>query len=121
MSRSFALAMTRPHERLGIPMPLGRRLPHGLIGWNMLIAGLTFVLVIGYIVQVNRASARGFTIRDYEKKVETLRTDVMRFEDTIATLSSVQALTGRANTQGFVAVDRLEYVNPASKAYALAK
>ncbi|MFH1078293.1 MAG: hypothetical protein V1745_03380 [Patescibacteria group bacterium] len=111
--------MTRPHERLGLQQPIGRRLPQGLAGWNMAIAALTFVCVFGYVVQVNSAASRGFALRDVEKNVESLQSDVMQLEDTVATMSSVQALNERATQLGFVPVSSIEYVNPAGMAYAM--
>lgn len=119
MSRALALAMTRPHERLGLPQPLGRRLPQGVAGWNLCIAAVTLVCVFGYVFQVNHAAARGFGLRDVEKKVSSLQSDVMVLEDNVATLSSVQSLSDRASALGFVPEDKLEYVNPAGKAYAM--
>lgn len=119
MSRALALAMTRPHERLGLPQPIGRRLPRGLAGWNLLVAAAMLACVVGYVVQVNCAAARGFNLRDVEKKVDTFQSDVMALEDNVAILSSVQSLSERAAALGFVPADRLEYVNPAGKAYAM--
>lgn len=121
MSRTLALAMTRPHERLGLPLPLGRRLPQGLMSWNILIAAITISMAVVYVVQVNRAAARGFSLRDVEKKVDRLRSDVLSLEDQVATLSSVQSLNERATQLGFVTVDQLEFVNPAANSYAFAR
>lgn len=121
MSRTLALAMTKPHERLGLAQPLGRRLPHGLLGWNMLVFAVTLTFVVAYVVQVNRAASRGFNLRDMEKKVEALSADVMQLEDKVAKLSSVQTMSDNAVSLGFVPVDRLEFANPAVGAYAMAK
>ncbi|MBU1033156.1 MAG: hypothetical protein ABH820_02605 [Patescibacteria group bacterium] len=112
--------MTRPHEKLGLKQPLGRRLPKGLVVWNVLLAGFTLAFLVTYIVQVNRAATMSFGLRDVEKKVEVLNTEVMAMEDKVATLSSMQALSDRAVALGFVTVDNLEFVNPASKSYAMA-
>jgi len=85
----------------------------------MVIAVMMFACVFGYVVQVNSAASRGFELRDVEKRVETLRSDVMGLEDTVATLSSVQALNERAIALGFVPVQGIEYVNPAGKTTAM--
>lgn len=113
--------MTRPHERLGLPVPLGRRLPQGIVGWNLLVAGAMIALVTAYVFQVNLASSRAFALRDVERKVDGLKTNVTSLEDKAATLASVQSLTERATTLGFVPVDRLEFVNPAAGSYAMAR
>lgn len=121
MSRTYAIAMTRPHERFQIPLPLGRRLPQGVVGWNMLIAAVSIALACGYVVQVNRAAARGFNLREAEKKIEHLQIEVTSLNDTVATLSSLQSLSERATQLGFVPIDRLEFANPAAKSYAMAR
>ena len=56
-----------------------------------------------------------------EKKIESGSTEVVRLEDKIAVLSSVQSLSDRAKELGFQSTERLEFVNPAANAYALAK
>ena len=121
MSRAYAFAMTRPHERLQLPMPFGRRLPQGIAGWNILVAVALASLVIIYVVQVNRAASRGFQLRNVEKKVDALHIEVTDLEDKVATLSSVQSMSARADALGFVSIDHLEFVNPASRSYAVAR
>lgn len=111
--------MTRPHESLGLPQPLGRRLPQGLVSWNIVLLALMLVSSTIYVIQVNRASMRGFHLREVERHLEAVRSDVMALDDRIATLSSVQSLTQRADQLGLVSADRLEFVNPASKSYAV--
>ena len=111
--------MTRPHERLGLPQPIGRRLPTGVVSWNIVIAVITVILAVVYIVQVNRAATQGFALRDAAKEVEAKRTQVTSLADDVAVLSSVQAMSERANQMGYIPVERLEFVNPASKSYAL--
>jgi hypothetical protein len=120
MSRTFAMTMARPHERLGLPQPLGRRIPAGVVGWNVLIAIVMLGLIVGYVVQVNRAAARGFKLRDMEKRVEALTTEVTSFDDRVSQLSSIQALSERATMLGFVPIDRLEFVRPGGTSYAFA-
>lgn len=121
MSRTLALAMTRPHERLGLPQPIGRRLPQGIVGWNMLVAGISLAFVAAYVFQVNMASSRAFQLRDVERKVDALKTQVTAMEDKTATLSSVQAMKERATQLGFVDVEHQEFVNPAAGSYAMAR
>ena len=121
MSRSLALCMAKPHERFGIPQPIGRRLPHGKTGWGIFLAALTVATTLVYIFQVNKAASRGYLLRDMEKKIESGSTEVVRLEDKIAVLSSVQSLSDIAKELGFQSTERLEFVNPAANAYALAK
>jgi hypothetical protein len=112
--------MTHPHEALGIPQPLGRKLPQGVVAWNIFIAVASLVLGVGYIVQVNMASAKGYALQTVQRHVEALNTDTTVLQGKVATLSSIQAMNDRATQLGFVPVDHLEYLSPTGKSYALA-
>lgn len=121
MPSTFAMSLTRPHEALGLPQPLARRLPQGLMAWNIAFLTLSAVMGAFYIVQVNLATSKGYDLRRVERRVDALRTENMILQDKIATMSSMQSLNARASELGFVPVERLEFVNPAGKSYALAK
>lgn len=118
--RMYALGMTRPHETLGLPQPLGRKLPSGILGWNFAVLGVMVSLCVLYVAQVNHAASRGFQLQDVQRRVERLQIDVTALEDKVATMSSVKELTARAEAQGLVPVDRLEFARPGGKLYALA-
>ncbi|MCR4278596.1 MAG: hypothetical protein NUV81_01690 [bacterium] len=111
--------MTRPHERLGIKKPIVRRLPNKFMALNAVVLVATVFLSIGYILQVNQASARGFLLRDKENQIEDLRTNVLILEDKAARLSSLESLGEQADSLGMVSVNYVEYIHPASKSYAL--
>ncbi len=121
MPRFFALSLTKPYETLGMPKPLITRLPNGLAAWNMLILSLSVAIGVVYIVQVNLAAAKGYVLRNIEKKVEVLKTETLVMQDKIATMSSIQMLNARASELGFMPVENLEFMNPTGKATALAK
>lgn len=121
MPNAFAISMTRPHESLGLPKPIGRRVPRGIVAWNIAIATATLACGLFYVVQVNLASTKSYELRNTEKRVDALKTETMMIQDKIVMLSSMQSLNARAAELGFVPVDRLEFVNPASKSYALAQ
>ncbi len=122
MSHSFALTMTRPHERFGMAQPLGRRLAQlPSLGW---VAALWVVLVafgFTYVSFMIQASAKGFQLRDVQRRVDRLQTDSRALETQVASLSSIGALSDRARAAGFVAVDRVESVNAGSNSYAFAR
>ena len=120
MPSAFALSMTHPHEVLGIPQPLGRKLPQGVVAWNMCIAVASLVLGVLYIVQVNMASAKGYALQTVQNSVDQLKTDTTVLQDKVARLSSMQAMNDRAVQLGFVPVDHIVYVSPVAKTYALA-
>ncbi|MBI5655174.1 hypothetical protein HZC53_06010 [Candidatus Uhrbacteria bacterium] len=121
MSNSYAISMTRPHEALGLPKPLGRRLPQGLVGWNMFLAVLTMVCGMVYIVQVNASTSKGYELSQAEKRVDSLKVETLSLQNKAATLTSLQQLSARAAELGLKPVDGIDFVNPAAKNYALAK
>jgi hypothetical protein len=117
----FATTMTKPHEALGLPQPLARRLPQGIVAWNLVVAGLTMVMAVGYVVQVNVATSKGYSLRTVEKKVDALNTDTLVLQDKIASMSSMKALIDRATENGFVSVDHVDFVAVRANTYAMAK
>ena len=121
MSHAYAMSMTKPHESLGLPQPIGRRLPRGLTAWNLLIATATLVSGVAYIILVNNATTKGYSLRTLDRRVEVLKNETMTLQDKIAKLSSMQAISERASQFGFVPVEKLEFVDPAHTSYAMAK
>jgi hypothetical protein len=119
MPHAYAISLTRPHEAFDLPKPFGRRVPRGIVAWNVIIAALTLVSGVCYVVLVNMGSAKSYERRNVEKRIEELRTETMMIQDKIVLLSSMQSLNTRAAELGFVPVDRLEFVNPAAKSYAM--
>lgn len=121
MGFTYAISMTRPHEALGLRQPVGRRLPQGISGWNLALAVVSVALVLLYIVQVNGAAAKSYRLRSVERRVEALRTEATILQNAYVTQTSLHALTSQAQQRGFVAVEKIEYLNPNSSAYAMAR
>jgi len=121
MGFTYAISMTRPHEALGLPQPVGRRLPQGLSGWNLALAAASVVLILMYIVQVNGAAAKAYHLRNVERRVDALRTEATILQNSYVAQTSLRALTSQAQQLGFVSVDRIEYLNPNASAYAMAR
>lgn len=122
MIRSYALTMTRPHEQFGFAEPLSRQLArHPYLGWYAVIWALLIACGFTYACFMITASAKGFQLRDVERRLERLHTDARALETQVASLSSVQALSDRAARTGFVAVDRIEAVDVAGHSYAFAR
>ena len=120
-TRAFAIGMLRPHETLGLPQPLGRRLPQGIWAWNIVLAGSTLAFSLLYVFQVNASASKGYDLRDVERRVETLKTEAMALQDKMTSLTTLQAVSERASALGFVQPDRIVYINPAAKSYAVAR
>ena len=121
MSRAFAITMTRPHETLGLPQPFGRRLPQGIWAWNAAFLVGTLTMAIFYVVQVNSSTSKGYALRTVQNQVDTLKTQTQELQEKTISLSSLQALSTRASQLGFVQTDSVNYLDPASKAYAMAQ
>ena len=119
---SYALTMTRPHERFGLAKPMAREwAAHPSLGWQVACWALIIIAGFTYASFMITASAKGFQLRDSEHRIERLRTDARALETQVATLSSVQGLSDRARTLGFIAVDRVDAVNAAGNSYAFAR
>ncbi len=118
MSRHYALAMTRPHQRFGFKEPIGRRIPQGIAAW-CLVACVGWLALAGlYVTQVTQAAPRSDQLQTLEHKVETLQREVGEQEDSLARASSLQKLTDRAQELGLVPMEKPQFVSPAAYAYA---
>ncbi len=120
MSHAFAISMTKPHEALGLPQPIGRRLPHGIAGWNIAIAATTVAMMCFYVVSINASATRAYNLRNSQRRVDGLKTNVAVLQSTFVSESSLRSLSDRASQLGLVPVDNLEFINPTGGSYALA-
>ncbi len=118
---AFTLSLARPHEMLGLTQPIGRRLPSGLMAWNVILLATILLLSCVYVFQVNVAASKTYALRKVEKRMEVLKVETMTLQDKITALASMQALNARAHELGFVPIEQLQFVNPAAQTYALAK
>ncbi|MBM3205067.1 hypothetical protein FJZ48_03765 [Candidatus Uhrbacteria bacterium] len=122
MNRAFVMTMKRPHETLGLPIPIGRKLAGlGKSTWITLTICLTIAAAGLYIYQVNSAATKSFTVRDLEKQTERLRNDVMALEDQSVKMQALHQLQERVKPLGYVAIDKMEFIDVSHSAYALAE
>jgi hypothetical protein len=82
---------------------------------------MLFGLVLTYIGFITTGAARGFQLRDAEQRLETLQSQARTLEMNVAKVSSIGAMSARADEMGFVAVDHIDTVNAAGNSYALAR
>ncbi|MSR84975.1 hypothetical protein EXS71_00840 [Candidatus Uhrbacteria bacterium] len=122
MTRTFAMSMKRPHETLGLPQPIGRRLSEaGKKVWLVTLM-VTAILALGwYIYEVNSAASRAYHLRALQTQSEQLEEQVTRLESQLAQGQTMRALQERVKTLGYVPVDYLEFVNVQVGGYAMAK
>lgn len=121
MAHPFALSMTRPHEALGLPQPLGRRLPQGIVAWNIAISVASVIVVLAYIVMVNATASKGYALRTSEKRMTALKTETEILQNALVAASSMHHLQEQASALGLVVSEGVTYVSPGSKSYAFAK
>jgi hypothetical protein len=122
MYRAYALTMTRPQEKLGIPQSVSRELAlHAPAAWTAFLGIVAVAVVLTYIATIAMSSTRGFQLRDAQNRVDRLQSEARQLETDVAKASSVGSLAARASGLGFVAVDRVNIVNAAGNSYALAR
>jgi hypothetical protein len=122
MTHAFTCTLQRPHETLGLPLSVGRRLSRFRYpAWFSVMMGFVLVCLGLYIYQINAAAAQGFALRNLEKQLDHLRVTVTDLENQSAKLQTLQHLQARMAEAGYVAVDRVEYVEAAKEGYALAR
>lgn len=121
-SRAYALTMTKPHEKMGLPVPFIRQLTQQaplfwtLFIWTMIVGGL-----LTYAGLITASSARGFQLRDAENRLERLQSQARSLEMDVARASSIDTLSTRSKSMGFVAVSNVELINTAGGSYAFAR
>lgn len=117
MSRSYAIAMTRPHQRFGFKEHISKQLPKGALAWALFVMVIWIGLAGLYVSQVTHAAPRSDKLQTLERQIVELERDVTAMEDSVARQSSMFALTERAKGLGFVEVQDPEFINPASHAF----
>jgi len=121
MSHCFAMTMSKPHEALGLPQPLGRRIPSGIAGWNLLLVMASIVCGLTYIVEVNAATTKGYRLREIEQRVSALKVETLSLQNAIAEQSSLDRLATKAATLGLGPVESVSFISPVGSSYALAR
>lgn len=119
MTRSFAHTMSRPHDAFAMSRPWRPSLPKGVAGWNVALMVASFVMALGYVVQVNASTSKGYVLRDQERAIERLRTETMVLESKAMQLASVDAITERAKAQGMEPVEEVRFVKADARGMAV--
>ena len=100
------LTSTMPH--IASSRGLVRRIP--LVVWNGLLISIVIGLGALYLMEVNKTVARGYAIRETERQVMQLRTQVRSNQIKLSEIEAMGNLTSQAQTLGLVPVGRVEYV-----------
>ncbi len=115
MPRPFAISLKRPHEHLGLPVPMARRLADVDRGtWLALMIGLVVTALGVYIYQVNESAGKSFELRQLERKVDRLQDTVSALDYKATELTSIHALQGRVAGMGYVPLTNVHYLEDRS-------
>lgn len=119
MSRAYAITRNIP---FAVPTSVGRRLEVvAKQSWAILfIVGA--ILCVGYqVFLMNSTAGKGYTLRSLENRLGELNGTVAVLENRSAQLQALHTIETRVEGAGYVAVDRMEFVNVARGSYALAR
>jgi cell division protein FtsL len=85
------------------------------------LVAMALILVMGalYLVQVNRATTKGYQIRDLEKKIQAVEDSNRKIELEVAELQSLDSIEERIDKLGMVPVDHIDYVKTPGATVAL--
>ncbi len=112
MARSFVLSLQKPHESLGVALPLGKRLANDRSRLSCIACvffGLVFLAFS--IISVNISAAKSFDRRTLERSAERLSEQVNELSSRVAVLQSYSSLKDRVEGLGYVAIEKTEFLD----------
>jgi len=122
MSRAYSIAMKSPRAALGLPIPVGRRLENAAKRtWLFVMFGLTIFFIGMYLFQVNRSASKSYALRNLDTQRQELERSVAELENKSASIQSMATLEDRLQDKGYVAVDKMEFLDVTRNAYAFAQ
>lgn len=83
-----------------------------LVQWNAILMGVLALLVVAFLVVVNRTTARTFDRRAAEDRITAIRADMQDLELKVHELRSLSRIQEAAQSQNMVTVGRVEYLAP---------
>lgn len=86
---------------------------------TILLMILTLLLLVGYILQVNKASTAGYAMRDLDRSIEHLQLENQRLNMQVARLQSVDSVTTRIQMLGLRPVSNVKFVHVSEPTVAL--
>lgn len=122
MSRSHIVALRQPHIALGLSLAPGRKLEKAARNaWVGVFLVLSFFTMTMYVFQMNKASTKGYALREEENRLEQLKSTVAELEDHAAKNQALYTIEERVKGLGYVPVDRMEFLDVARGTYAVAR
>lgn len=113
-----AIATTLPFS---MPTPVGRKIEVAAKRSWAIFFIVGAVLCMGYqVFLMNSTAGKGYALGDLERQLAQLDGTVATLENRAAQLQSLHTIETRVQGAGYVAVDRMEFVDVAA-GYALAR
>lgn len=119
---TYTYSLRSPQQALGLALPLGKRLAHvAERSWVYLLAAISVIGMVSYVFQMNHTATKGFALRDQEYRLERLRTTVATLEDQVAEKRAIHSIESRVTGLGYVAAERMEFVDVSRDGVAVAR
>jgi len=85
------------------------------------VIAIALILTMGtlYLVQVNRATTKGYQIRDLEKKIQAIEDSNRKVQLEVAELQSLDSVEERIKELGMVPVSNVKYIKTPGSTVAL--
>ena len=77
---------------------------------SLVVLGCLVLGVAGYLALTNSLATKGYTIKELQQTLEEMKVTTQRLEAQAAELQSFKTLDDAAIPEGFVAVERVEYL-----------
>ncbi len=115
-------SLRSPQQTLGLALPLSKRLAHvAERSWVYLLIGISVVGMVSYVFQMNHTATKGFALRDQERQLERLQITVASLEDQVAQKRAIRHIESRVAGLGYVAADRMEFIDVSRDGVAVAR
>lgn len=85
---------------------------------NLLVSVAVLGCIVVYFLQVNTIVYKGYAIRDAENQIKQLNDEYKQLELDVINLQSIQSITERAQSLGFVPTGSSEYVQITASNFA---
>ncbi len=83
---------------------------------TVLAVGLTFLVGLGYLFQINSTATQGYQIKELESRLEELKTKNEKLNLEYIEARSMAKMIDRAEQLNLVAVDKVEMITPVGSA-----
>jgi hypothetical protein len=87
--------------------------------WNAALLAVVIIMAALYLIQINTVMAHGYQIRDAERELGKLRTEVRSNQIKLSEIEAMGNLTAQAVALGMVPVGQVDYITRPNVGVAL--